>query len=142
VATGSRGIAYHLIRSLYQGGSAYGLSDGELLERFAAGQDDAAEMAFGALVERHGAGVIRTCRSILRDEHAAEDAFQATFLVLVRKSRSLRLRDSLGPWLHRVACRAAVRAKKQAASRRMLEIRLKWAPVSSSFKSSPLSSPC
>jgi len=81
------------------------MTDGQLLERFAAG-GEAAELAFAALVERHGAVVLQTCRSLLRDEHEAEDAFQATFLVLVRKSGSLWVRDSLSPWLHQVAYRA------------------------------------
>ena len=61
--------------------------------------------------------VLHVCRAILRDEHDAEDAFQATFLVLVRKAGSLWVRDSLGPWLHQVACRAA-RAARSAAARR------------------------
>jgi RNA polymerase sigma factor (sigma-70 family) len=77
------------------------------LERFATDADEVAELAFSALVERHEAMVWRVCLAILRDEHEAEDAFQATFLVLVRKSRSLWVRDSLGPWLHQVACRTA-----------------------------------
>jgi RNA polymerase sigma factor (sigma-70 family) len=129
VANGSRGTAYKLIRSLYGEGCVSGLTDGELLKRFTARQRDAAEMAFTALVERHGPDVLRTCCSILRDQHAAEDAFQATFLILVRKSRSLWVRDSLGPWLHRVACRAAGRAKTEANRRRTHEIRLYEASV-------------
>ncbi len=92
------------------------MTDGQLLERFALG-GEAAELAFAALVERHGPVVLNTCRSILRDEHEAEDAFQATFLVLVRKASSLWIRDSLGPWLHQVAYRAA-RCSRSAAVRR------------------------
>jgi RNA polymerase sigma factor (sigma-70 family) len=92
------------------------MTDGQLLERFATG-GEAAELAFAALVERHGPLVLHTCRSILCDEHAAEDAFQATFLVLVRKAGSLWVRDSLGPWLHQVAYRAA-RCARSAAARR------------------------
>src|SRR4051794_13509265 len=65
--------------------------------------------------------VLRTCRGILGDEHEAMDAFQATFLVLARKARSLWVRDSLGPWLHRVAGRAARRARAEAGRRRQLE---------------------
>src|SRR4051794_12474814 len=65
--------------------------------------------------------VLRTCRGILGDEHEAMDAFQATFLVLARKARSLWVRDSLGPWLHRVAGRAAGRARAEAGRRRQLE---------------------
>ncbi len=88
------------------------------------GPASAAELAFAALVERHGPMVLRVCRGILRDEHAAMDAFQATFLVLIRKSRWLWVRESLGPWLHRVACRAAVRLERESARRRKLERRL------------------
>src|SRR5262245_21750643 len=68
--------------------------------------------------------VLRTCRGILRDEHDAMDAFQATFLILVRKGGSLWVRDSLGPWLHRVACRAAKRAKAELERPRTLQRRL------------------
>ena len=96
VASGSRGTAYKLIQSLFEEGCGAGLTDGQLLERFAAGHSEAAERAFATLVDRHGADVLRTCRSILRDEHAAEDAFQAVFLVLVRKSRSLWVRRLSG----------------------------------------------
>ncbi len=92
-----------------------------LPERFASG-GEAAQLAFAALVERHGAVVLQTCRSILRDEHEAEDAFQATFLTLVRKARSLWVRDSLGPWLHQVAYRAA-RCSRSAAARRTVHER-------------------
>ena len=83
------------------------LTDGQLLERFATDGDEVAELAFAALVERHEAMVWRVCLAIVSEEHDAEDAFQATFLVLVRKARSLWVRDSLGPWLHQVACRTA-----------------------------------
>ena len=104
------------LRTLFNVGAIGDMTDGQLLERFAAG-GEAAELAFAALVERHGAVVLQTCRSILRDEHEAEDAFQATFLVLVRKSGSLWVRDSLGPWLHQVAYRAAQCARSAAARR-------------------------
>jgi RNA polymerase sigma factor (sigma-70 family) len=74
-------------------------------------------MAFAALVNRHGPLVLRTCQAILGDEHEAQDAFQATFLVLVRKARSIWVRDSLGPWLHQVACRTASCARSSIARR-------------------------
>ncbi|SIO66812.1 RNA polymerase sigma factor, sigma-70 family [Singulisphaera sp. GP187] len=118
------GASRHDLTILFQVGSLAGLTDGQLLERFATGRGDAAELAFSALVERHGPMVQRVCRTIVRDEHEAMDAFQATFLVLVRKGRSLWVRDSLGPWLHRVACRAAGRARAQADRRWALERKL------------------
>src|SRR3954462_992674 len=86
------------------------LPDAELLRRFAASQDPA---AFELLVWRHGAMVLGTCTRVLRDEHAAEDAFQATFLVLARKAGSVRTAGSAAGYLHRVARRVAVRAAKR-----------------------------
>jgi RNA polymerase sigma factor (sigma-70 family) len=108
---------------LFDVGVCSGLTDSQLLERFRTHRGEAAELAFAALIERHGAMVLRACRGILRDDHEAMDAFQATFLILVRKRGSLWVRDSLGPWLHRVACRAAGRAKADAVRRRALERR-------------------
>lgn len=118
------GISRLHVKTLFQEGSATPLTDGQLLERFATGNSDAAEVAFTALVERHGPMVLRTCRGILHDDHEAMDAFQATFLILVRKGRALWVRDSLGPWLHRVACRAASRARGEAAHRQRLHQQL------------------
>jgi RNA polymerase sigma factor (sigma-70 family) len=94
-----------------------GQADGHLLARFAAARDEA---AFAALVRRHGPMVLGVCRRLLRDAHEAEDAFQATFLVLVHKARSIGRPESLGPWLHGVAYRTAARAR-QAARRRARE---------------------
>jgi RNA polymerase sigma factor (sigma-70 family) len=115
------GASSLFLKTLFEEGTATGLTDGQLLERFAIGGGDAAEIAFATLVERHGPMVIRTCQGILRDDHEAMDAFQATFLVLVRKGPSLWVRDSLGPWLHRVASRAARRARAGANRRRAME---------------------
>src|ERR1700732_1742803 len=83
-------------------------TDGQLLERFLAQRD---EVAFEELVRRHGAMVLGVCRRVLRNEHDVEDAFQATFLVLVRKAGSVQSRDLVGPWLYGVAYRTAVRAR-------------------------------
>jgi RNA polymerase sigma factor (sigma-70 family) len=91
--------------------------DRHLLERFVRGRDQA---AFAALVQRHGPMVLGVCRRLLRDAHEAEDAFQATFLVLAHKAGSIARPESLGPWLHGVAYRAAARAR-QAARRRARE---------------------
>ncbi len=121
---GSASALLQGLRAVFDGGSAAGLADGPLLERFAPrGEDGAAESAFAALVERHGPMVWRVCRATLRDEHEAEDAFQAVFLVLARKARSLWVRDSIGPWLHQVALRTAAYARSELKRRRDLERR-------------------
>jgi RNA polymerase sigma factor (sigma-70 family) len=112
------------VKALFGEGTVSGLTDGQLLEQFSTRRGEAAEIAFAVLVERHGAMVLRTCQGILRDDHEAMDAFQASFLVLVRKAHSLWVRESLGPWLHRVACRIAGRVKIDARRRRDLERRL------------------
>jgi RNA polymerase sigma factor (sigma-70 family) len=97
---------------------ADGPSDGELLGRFARQRDEA---AFAALVRRHGPTVLGACRRILRDGHAAEDAFQATFLVLARKAGALERPAALGPWLYGVAVRTALKARSADARRRAQE---------------------
>ncbi len=111
------------LRAVFDGGSVAGLADGPLLERFARRDGDAAESAFAVLVERHGPMVWRVCRATLRDEHEAEDAFQAVFLVLARKARALWVRDSLGPWLHAVTLRTAAYARSETKRRLDLERR-------------------
>jgi RNA polymerase sigma factor (sigma-70 family) len=109
------------LRTLLNGGSLGAIGDGPLLRRFATGSGDEAELAFSVLVERHGATVLRVCRSILSDPHSAEDAFQATFLVLVRKAGTLRVRDSVGPWLVGVAYRVASSVRWASARRKDVE---------------------
>lgn len=89
-------------------------SDAALLQRFI---DQSDETAFETLVWRHGPLVMGTCRRMLRDAHDAEDAFQATFLVLFRKASSVRRRRSLGSWLFKVAYRVALRARSRACGR-------------------------
>ncbi len=115
------GTVHDSLRTLFHAGTFAGLTDGELLERFAERKGDSAETAFALLVERHGGIVLSTCRTILRDDHEAHDAFQATFLVLLRKANSIWVRDSLGPWLHRVAYRVAVHARRDSERRRRAE---------------------
>ena len=123
MARRSDGLVLRQVRTLFNLGVIGELTDGQLLERFATAGGEAAELAFAALVERHGPMVLRIGRNVLSDPNDVEDAFQATFLVLVQRSRSLWIEDSLGPWLHRVARRIAVRARGNAAHRREQERR-------------------
>lgn len=109
------------IRTLFGVGVVRDLSDGQLLERFATGCNESAELAFAVLVEHHGPMVLRVCRGMLVDPNDRDDAFQATFLVLVKKARGLWVRDSLGPWLHQVAVRTATALKSSSARRRKRE---------------------
>src|SRR5262249_37590650 len=102
-------------------GTVAGMSDGQLLARFAAHRDELAEIAFAALVRRHGTMVLRVCRQVLGDSHTAEDAFQATFLVLARRAGSIRRPDLLGHWLYGVAHRTAREARMRDHRRRRRE---------------------
>ncbi len=113
------------LRHLFEAGSAVGLTDGQLLERFATTDSDSAESAFETILTRHGSTVLTVCRQVLGDAHAAEDAFQATFLVLIRRAGSLRLREngSLGPWLYGVAYRTALKARQSTFRRHAREHR-------------------
>jgi HlyD family secretion protein len=121
VATGQDQRVLRQLGTLLAVGTAGELTDGQLLERFATRAGDAAEQAFATLVERHGPMVLRVCRGVLIDPNDVEDAFQATFLVLVQKARSLWVCDSLGPWLHQVALRTASCARSAAARRQRHE---------------------
>jgi RNA polymerase sigma factor (sigma-70 family) len=94
------------------------LTDRELLARFMSHRD---ESAFTLLVRRHGPMVFSVCRRVLGDSHEAEDVFQATFLVLVHRTRSIRRQESVGSWLYGVAQRIGLRARAQSAARRHRE---------------------
>lgn len=110
------------LQTLFQVGAIGALGDGQLLQIFAARSDAlAAEAAFATLVDRHGPTVLRVCRDVLGDQHAAEDTFQATFLVLARRARSIRKADSVASWLFGVARRVAAKARAEAAHRRAKE---------------------
>jgi RNA polymerase sigma factor (sigma-70 family) len=99
------------IRTLFVAGTASGISDRQHLERFVECRDEGSEAAFAALVDRHGAMVLRVCRQLLGDVQSAEDAFQATFLVLARRAAAIREPERLGPWLYGVARRVAKEAR-------------------------------
>ena len=120
---GAWGEVLRRVNGLLHGGAAAGLTDEQLLEQFAAGERESAESAFTALVERHGGMVLRVCQGVLGDEQEAQDAFQATFLILARKARSLWVRASLGPWLYGVAYRTACAARSASARRKRHERR-------------------
>jgi RNA polymerase sigma factor (sigma-70 family) len=90
------------------------LSDRMLLDRYL---DDRNDDAFAALVHRHAGLVLGVCQRIVHDRHASEDCFQAVFLVLATKAGSLKRHDMIGPWLHAVARRVALKANAQARSR-------------------------
>jgi HlyD family secretion protein len=111
------------IQTLFDIGTASGFTDRQLLDHFVNRRGAAAEAAFEVLVLRHGPMVLRVCQNLLRDPNDAHDAFQATFLVLVRWSGSIRKLDSVGGWLYGVACRVAARARVDAARRRSAEER-------------------
>jgi DNA-directed RNA polymerase specialized sigma24 family protein len=111
------------LHTLFQVGTAGGLTEGQLIERFLIHRDDVGEAAFRALVERHAAMVLRICRDVVGDWHEAEDAAQATFIVLASKAGSIRKRDSAASWLFGVACRVAAQAKAKLARRRRHEER-------------------
>jgi RNA polymerase sigma factor (sigma-70 family) len=115
MASVASGSVVRQISSLFEGGSVAGLSDRQLLDRFTAQRDTAGQTAFAAIVRRHGPMVLGVCTELLGDRHLAEDAFQAVFLVLAQKARSIRDADLLGNWLYGVAVRTARHAKVQIA---------------------------
>jgi RNA polymerase sigma factor (sigma-70 family) len=122
--SGSSKEALRDLRTLFRFGVAGDLSDGHLLDRFIARRDEAAEEAFAVLVQRHGPMVMGVCRRLLSHAHDAEDAFQATFLVLARKAATITRRETLASWLYGVALRTAKDARGRAARRRAREERV------------------
>jgi RNA polymerase sigma factor (sigma-70 family) len=116
MATGPT-ILRHLRRALFPH-DARDMTDGQLLECFLTRREEA---AFEALLRRHGPMVLGVCRRVLGNAADAEDAFQATFLVLVRKAASVVPRELVGNWLYGVAYRTALKARSGAARRRLKE---------------------
>ena len=120
MGTGQAGTVLRQLHQLLAAPGLEELSDGQLLERFTARRDEA---AFAALVRRHGPLVLGVCRRLLRGTDA-DDAFQATFLVLFRRARGLDRRGSMAGWLYTVAYHVALRARADAARRRLRERRV------------------
>jgi RNA polymerase sigma factor (sigma-70 family) len=126
MASSHRDTIFHHLRRLVGACAAAEAADEQLLGRFLAGRDEA---AFEALVQRYGPIVLGVCRRVLHDPADVEDAFQATFLILVRKAPGLREPRLLGPWLHGVAYRVAVRTRASAARRRHHEMQAPARPA-------------
>jgi len=112
------GLVLGQFHTLFSRGTLVGISEGLLLDRFVSNRDEA---AFEAIVSRHGPMVLGVCRRLLDDPGDVEDAFQATFLVLVRRAGSVRHPELLANWLYGVAHRVAVRARANIYRRRLRE---------------------
>ena len=113
MATSPMSVVIQQLRTAF-GRDGAEMTDGELLTLFLNSRDDA---ALAALVRRHASMVWGVCHRLLRSHHDAEDAFQATFLVLVRKAASVVPREAVGNWLYGVAHQTAVRLRAMAAKR-------------------------
>src|SRR5437870_276483 len=120
MAIGQTSPVLRQLRRMVTSANHGALTDRDLLRRFAQHQDQA---AFRALLQRHGPMVYDVCRRTVHDAHEAEDVFQATFLVLMKKASALRWRDSVAGWLHEVAYRLSLKAKTAAQRRGVKERR-------------------
>jgi len=105
-------------RRAFDASTAARISDAELLRRFVDQRDEA---AFELLMWRHAAMVLHVCRQVLGDEYSAEDAFQATFLVLLRKADSINCYEALASWLYRVALHIALKTRAEKRKRSSVE---------------------
>src|SRR5437016_4250432 len=122
MATGPNTLLQYIRRLVSESESD---SDAALLDRFISARD---ERAFTALFDRHGALVFHVCQRVLGDVHAAEDAFQAVFLILARKATAVQPRHALAAWLHGVARRVALKART-ARARQVHQVRFPNAPA-------------
>ena len=109
------------LQTLFESGTLSGLTDGQLVEQFRRGGRAGAEAAFTLLVQRHGPMVLKVCQGVLGDWHEAEDAFQATFLVLARRAGAIRREDAVASWLYGVARRLSLRSRRRAVQQRERE---------------------
>jgi RNA polymerase sigma factor (sigma-70 family) len=125
MATGQLNQVLQQLRRAAFGRDGAGMTDGQLLECFLNRRDDA---ALEALVRRHGPMAWGVCRRVLKNYHDAEDAFQATFLVLVRRAKSIVPREMVANWLYGVAYRTALKARATAARTRAREMQVKDMP--------------
>src|SRR5262245_58356225 len=114
MTSGPIGPVLEHIRQLLGAPVAATLTDGQLLQNFVGRRDEA---AFATLLQRHGPMVLGVCRRVLRHPQDVDDAFQATFLVLIRKADSITKEESVGSWLYGVAYRIAVRARNNLQKR-------------------------
>jgi C-terminal peptidase prc len=129
MAIGQLNTVVHYLRHITAARPDGAATDAALLERFVSYQD---EVAFELLVRRHGPMVLGLCQRVLHDAHDAEDAFQATFLVLVRKAALIRKQTAVSSWLYGVAYRTAVKVRTDCASRRAHERQVATMPASES----------
>jgi RNA polymerase sigma factor (sigma-70 family) len=118
-------VAVPELQTLFEVVSLGELSDGQLLDRFVERREEA---VFEAIVRRHGPMVRGVCRRVFRNQHDAEDAFQATFLILARKAGSVMMREKLGNWLYGVAYQTAMKARGISSKRRVREIQVSDMP--------------
>ena len=118
MASAQLGLVVEEMRTLLESGTVGCVSTKQLLERFVRRREG---VAFEAIVARHGPVVLGVCRRVLRDPCDVEDAFQATFLVLVRRAASIEDGDLLESWLYKVATRVALRVRAKTARRRSRE---------------------
>ncbi len=114
--TASNAMIGRNLARLFEGGAVAGLGEAQLLDHVAR-RDALAESAFEAILTRHGPAVLACCRRVLGDSAAADDAFQAAFLVLFRRAGSIRVQETLLPWLLHVARMAALKAKESEIRR-------------------------
>ncbi len=115
MARGNSGTVWRRLDGLFRVGTTLGLDEPALLDRFVTRRDP---LAFEAIVARHGAMVWGVCSRTLRDPNDAEDAFQATFLILAARAGAIHQREKLGGWLHGVAAKVAKKARQNAARKR------------------------
>ncbi len=111
MGVGHSSTLHRNLQAIFESGTCTGLTDAHLVDRFVNEPGRSAHLAFEALVTRHGPMVLRVCRGILRDEHDAQDACQAVFLILARRAWAIRSRDSLAGWLYRIAVRVSKRQR-------------------------------